>query len=298
MQLIQELLSRAKRGDRLSPSISQITYGELPILVIDHPLCQAAIALQGAHLLFWQPAHTTSPVIWLSEQAQFVAGKAIRGGVPICWPWFNKLGGQPSHGFARISEWQRMSYFEDENGVELVLQLKDSEATRQIWDYAFTLQLVIKLSSTCQLLLQSFGDFTATGALHSYFGVEQIGDVRLSGLGETYQESLATENPPQIAGQLRIDQPVDRIYTHAEASSLLEEPQRKINITHIGATDVVVWNPWQQGAQAMTDMADDGYQTMLCVESARITQPMLNKQDASNQLGVLIEVIDNSAVNN
>lgn len=203
MSIFKDILNNSVSEKSISPSVQQTTFGELPILVIKHKICSAAVSLQGAHLLFWQPITESTPVIWLSQKAIFKHGKAIRGGVPVCWPWFGKLG-DPMHGFARIVEWTLDSCKEDENGVELVLSLTNNQQTQAFFTKPFNVWLTIHLGKTCQITLSCQGDFEATSALHTYFGVNNIANVVVKGLGKTYEERLAVVNKPAIEGQLTL----------------------------------------------------------------------------------------------
>ncbi len=151
--------------EQISPYISQRQLDELPVVVVSHPKVRAAISLQGAHLLAWQPSGA-KPAIWLSNNTPFKKGNAIRGGVPICWPWFGPVA-KPSHGFARNQPWGLTAHDEDENGVILTFTLKDNEQTRSLWPHAFTLIARFKLGEECEIELESHGDYQATAALHA-----------------------------------------------------------------------------------------------------------------------------------
>ena len=176
-------------SEQISPYISQRQLDELGVVVVSHPKVRAAVALQGAHLLAWQPSGE-QPVIWLSNNTPFAKGKAIRGGVPICWPWFGPVA-QPSHGFARNQPWSLTAHDEDDNGVILTFTLKDNEQTRKLWPHAFTLIARFKLGAECEIELESHGDYQATAALHSYFQVGDIDRVSVAGLGEPYIDKVA-----------------------------------------------------------------------------------------------------------
>lgn len=274
---------------QLTPTIAIVQQDELELLVVKHATCQAAIALQGAHLLFWQPTEQRRPVIWLSEKAQFKSGKAIRGGVPICWPWFNQLG-TPSHGFARISLWQLTQYNENEHEVSLIFTLTDTSQTRQLWPHAFNATMTMILGKQGYLELSMFGDYQATGALHSYFNIDDINQIKVTGLGTDYRDALSVPNQPKLDGELTFDQAVDRSYTHANVINYIHDIDRTIKLTHHNNSEVVTWNPWQTGAKAMVDMVDDGYKTMVCVETARITKPLIVTPTQSEKLAVTIEI--------
>lgn len=290
MSIFKDILNNSVSKKSISPSVQQTTFGELPILVIKHKICSAAVSLQGAHLLFWQPITESTPVIWLSQKAIFKHGKAIRGGVPVCWPWFGKLG-DPMHGFARIVEWTLDSCKEDENGVELVLSLTNNQQTQAFFTKPFNVWLTIHLGKTCQITLSCQGDFEATSALHTYFGVNNIANVVVKGLGKTYEERLAVVNKPAIEGQLTFNQEVDRIYNNANKIITISDGDRTIQLTNTEASDVVTWNPWIDKSKSMADFADEEYQSMVCVETACINKPLKLSMMQKTTYGFKIELV-------
>ena len=173
--------------EQLSAYVSVRRLGELAVVVVDHPRVRAAVALQGAHLVAWQPAGE-EPVIWLSDVTAFEEGVAIRGGVPVCWPWFGPAG-KPAHGFARTSTFELDSHSTDELGAQLALRLRADERTKGLWPHEFELLVRFTLGQACEITLEAHGDFESTGALHSYFNVGDISGVSVSGLGVPYHRS-------------------------------------------------------------------------------------------------------------
>lgn len=290
MSIVKQILDSQVSGASLSASVNQSTFGELPVLVIKHKTCSAAVSLQGAHLLFWQPSTETTPVIWLSQKANFKKEVAIRGGVPVCWPWFGKLG-DPMHGFARLVEWQLDSCKEDNNGVDLTLSLTNNQQTERFFTKPFHAWLTIHVGQTCEVTLSCQGDFEATSALHTYLGINNIHDVIVKGLGDSYQERLLVENKPAVQGQLTVNQEVDRIYTNADDVITIADGKRTIKLTNVNASDVVTWNPWIDKAKTMADFADEEYQSMVCVESCRINKPLKLTATQKSAYGFKIEVI-------
>lgn len=290
MNIFKDILDSAVSGKSLSPSIKQSTFGELPILVIKHKICSAAISLQGAQLLFWQPSTESTPVVWLSKKAIFKKGTAIRGGVPVCWPWFGKLG-DPMHGFARLVEWKLDSYKEDEKGVDLVLSLTNSQQTEPFFTKSFNVWLTIHLGKTCQITLSCQGDFDATSALHTYFGINNIDHVVVKGLGEIYEERLGVVNNPAVAGQLTFNQEVDRIYTNPNKMIIITDGHRTIQLTNTNSSDIVTWNPWVEKSKSMVDFADEEYKSMVCVETSRINNVLKLSSTQKTTYGFKIELI-------
>jgi len=274
--------------EQITPVISQRKIDELPIIVVTHPKCRAAVALQGAHLLAWQP-EGKEPVLWLSSESAYKTGVAIRGGVPICWPWFGPAG-KPAHGFARNLPWELTSHSEDANGVELLLTLKDSAETREVWPHAFTLTARFTLGETCHIELESTGDFETTSALHAYFNIGDIDKVAVSGLGNHFIDKVNAGKPSEQQGDLTFRGQTDRIFTQPEATSLIVDAalNRTLVIEHHHNCDVVAWNPGAELSVSMKDMADDSYKTMVCVETGAVTTPQKSTVSAPAKLAVTI----------
>ena len=251
---------------QISPYISQRQLDELSVVVVSHPKVRAAVTLQGAHLIGWQPSGER-PVIWLSENTPFKAGNAIRGGVPICWPWFGPAG-KPSHGFARNQPWRLTAHDEDQDGVILTFTLQDNEQTRKLWPHAFTLIARFKLGESCEIELESHGDYQATAALHSYFQIGDIARVSVAGLGETYLDKVANGAETRQSGDVTFS------------------GQRTIEVQHHYMSDVIAWNPGAELSCSMADMANDGYKTMVCVETGRLSKPLLAQGEQPARLAV------------
>lgn len=288
--LIIEKLFMLPIEQALSPHISIRKMDELAILVIEHPQVKASIALQGAHLLSWQPAGAQQ-AIWLSNETAFKTGTAIRGGIPICWPWFGPAG-KPSHGFARNQLWTLMQHSDDQAGVNLTLKLIQNEETLSLWPHDFTLLAHFTLGKQCKISLEAQGDYRCTAALHSYLAVTDIQQVDVGGLGKHYIDKVAQGAEAEQNGNLHINAQTDRIYTQPEVHSHMTDHAmpRTIDVHHHGHSDVVVWNPWQAVSASMADMADEGYRTMICVETAHISQPLIAQPNRPATLGVTLSL--------
>ncbi|MCR0997928.1 D-hexose-6-phosphate mutarotase [Serratia rubidaea] len=271
---------------QISPYISQRQLDELSVVVVSHPKVRAAVTLQGAHLISWQPSGER-PVIWLSDNTPFKTGNAIRGGVPICWPWFGPAG-KPSHGFARNQPWRLTAHDEDQDGVILTFTLQDNEQTRKLWPHAFMLIARFKLGESCEIELESHGDYQATAALHSYFQIGDIARISVAGLGETYLDKVANGAEARQSGEVTFSGQTDRIYTQPAACSLIKDPalQRTIEVQHHHMSDVIAWNPGAELSCSMADMANDGYKTMVCVETGRLSKPLLAQGERPARLAV------------
>lgn len=251
---------------------------DFEFVIIEHPNFDAAFTLHGAHLLHFQ-LKDQAPIIWLSKTAIYNEQKAIRGGVPICWPWFGpadkSLGDNlPGHGFVRTSKWSVKNINELANGVEIEFLLKNNEQTRKIWPYQFELVLKATLTDTVKLELISKNTgtetFTYNAALHTYLNISSPEACQVKGLGNAYIDKLNAGQSETSDGNLQINAPIDSIYEKAPGTVVLEDSgfKRQLTINNSGNDSEVVWSPWIEGAQAFADMPDDGYQTMLCIESA------------------------------
>lgn len=277
--------------EQISPYISQRKMGDLPILVVAHPEVRAAVALQGAQLIAWQPSGE-QPVIWLSEKTAWTPGKAIRGGVPICWPWFGPAG-EPAHGFARTMPWTLSAHDENDESVMLTLVLNSNEQTKKYWPHDFTLFARFRFAGRCEIELEAHGDFEATAALHSYFCVADIAGVEVSGLGNSFIDKVnnGTEGRSESGKQTYPDR-TDRIHTRPEDCSVITDGagKRALEVHHHYQSDVVTWNPGPALSCSMGDMANEGYKTMVCVETAHISTPMISAEEAPSRLAATIRV--------
>ncbi len=277
--------------NQITPFISQRQAGDLPVIVINHPKVRAAVALQGAQLIAWQPAGE-EPVLWLSEKTAYVNGKAIRGGVPICWPWFGPAG-EPAHGFARNLPWKLTAHDENAECVMLTFVLDSNEQTKRIWPHDFTLFARFRLGAQCDIELEAHGDYESTGAFHSYFAVADIADVEVSGLGPHFIDKVrGGVEGESVDGKQRYSGQVDRIHTQPEGCSVINDHagNRLIEVYHHHHSDVVTWNPGVELSCSMGDMPNDGYKTMLCVETARISRPMKSAGEKPARLATTLRL--------
>ncbi len=260
-----------------SVSINQDKEGAAYVLV-NHSKASASFSLFGGHLLHFRP-QGEQDLVWLSSLAVLDGSKAIRGGAPICWPWFGpaakELGeGLPSHGFARTSQWQVSDALEQDGQVQLILTLSSNEQTLALWPHQFELTLIATISDSLKLeLITKNTDKTAfryAGALHTYLNISQPDQVSLTGLGTSYVDDLDNKTIKTSGGQLIVDNAIDSVYIEPEQTVVLSDKgvDHQIKVSNQGNDSVVVWTPWIEGAKSMTDMQDDGYKTMFCVESA------------------------------
>lgn len=281
--------------EQISSALSRRLMDELDVIVIDHPQVKASFALQGAHLLSWKP-QGEDEALWLSGNTPFKNGVALRGGVPICWPWFGPAAqqGLPAHGFARNLAWTLKAHNEDDKGVVLTFELHSSEASRQYWPHDFTLFARYKLGKTCEIELEAHGDFETTSALHTYFNVGDIHAVKVSGLGDRFIDKVNNAQEDALTdGVQTFPDRTDRVYLNPEACSVINDSalNRTIEVIHHHHTNVVAWNPGPALSASMTDMPDDGYKTFVCVESACATAPQKTTEEKPSRLAQTIRVV-------
>lgn len=250
--------------------------GEAGLVVaeVSNAHAEATVALQGAQVLSWAPRRE-KPVIWLSPAAKLAPGKSIRGGVPICWPWFGPHASDPSrpnHGYARIARWE---VFASEGSTRISLRLVEDDATRALWPHTTPVEMHITVGAAleCELVTRNAWNLPVTvgDALHTYFAVGDVREVAIDGLdGTSYLDKVDGGTRKQQTGPVTISAETDRIYLDSIADCVIRDPvlKRAIRISKRGSHSTVVWNPWTDKAAKMGDLGDDGYLHMLCVESA------------------------------
>jgi D-hexose-6-phosphate mutarotase len=248
----------------------------------------ANIALQGAHIATFQP-RGEEPVIWLSPHAKFAPGKSIRGGVPVCWPWFgahktdSKL---PGHGYARTVPWELFETKALPDGSTFLrFGLIESDATRAQWPHASTVQLeaTVGKSLRVELVTKNTGGsaFELGEALHTYFHISDVANMTIRGLENCeYLDKVQDFARFTQKDGIVIDSEVDRVYVNTPATCVIEDRglKRAIRIVKQGSHSTVVWNPWTEKAEKMGDFGKDGYRGMVCVESGNAFENVITLQ--------------------
>lgn len=272
-----------------------ITFGLTPLGGIVAHLTSgghhASVALQGAQVLSWQPAGHTE-VLWLSPKAKLGTGTAVRGGIPVCWPWFAihpQDPAKPLHGFVRTRVWDVVASSISHGMVRLGLRTQTRADDTALWPHAAEVALTVELGSSLSLALSTRNTGAAalplTEALHSYFRVGDIARVHVEGLdGRTYIDKVAAnDRKTQAEAQLRIYGEVDRIYLGDTAKVALVDAglRRRIEVASGGSRSTVVWNPWTERSAHMPDVGADGYRTMLCVETANAGDDLITLKPGS-----------------
>ncbi|MEM1355886.1 MAG: D-hexose-6-phosphate mutarotase [Planctomycetota bacterium] len=267
----QDLNAKFAVGEALTFSPGE---GGLTRAVIQTPACRAEVYLHGGHITRWQPAGHDE-VLWLSQRANFLYDMPIRGGIPICFPWFagNKPADRPnapSHGYARTQNWQVADTRHTGQGVGIIL-------ATTIEDYGLTYHAEFGEALHLSLTVTNNADQPQTfeEALHTYFTVSQIKGIQVTGLeGAEYLHTVGGANTLHTQGDtpLTFDQETDRVY-RSDAAVMLHDPGlgRDIHIIKGDSQSTVVWNPWMDKAAAMSDFGDDEWPGMVCIESGNIT---------------------------
>ncbi|MCX7167793.1 MAG: D-hexose-6-phosphate mutarotase [Rhodocyclales bacterium] len=245
----------------------------------------ASIALQGAHVMSYQPAGH-APLIWLSKLAKFAPGKSIRGGVPVCWPWFGAHPDNtqfPGHGFARTVPWQLIDAgLLPDHRVRLEFELLQSETTRAQWPHASTVRNIVTVGPELEVELATTNTgakpFELGQALHTYFEIGDIRKATLTGLEACeYIDKMDGGGRKSQQGAVNFTQETDRIYLATRGHCEIHDPVlgRRILITSTGSGSTVVWNPWTEKADKMGDFGPDGHLGMVCVETANAADDVI-----------------------
>lgn len=255
--------------------------GGLLCLAVDSAQGRAQVYFQGAHVAAWHPAGSAHPVLWLSRSSYFEPGRPIRGGVPICFPWFGPHREDPSapaHGFARLREWTLTEAHEDPDGtVRLALELAGEDLS-PLWPHRFRAVHRIQVGRSLRMALEvrneGTGSFTFEEALHTYLGVSDIRRVEITGLeGADYLDKMAASaRVREGSGPIRFSGETDRIYVDTHAACTVRDSglSRRIAVSKEGSDATVVWNPWIAKARAMPDFGDDEWTEMVCVETCNV----------------------------
>jgi glucose-6-phosphate 1-epimerase len=263
------------------PGAAQITAGNGGLLrvSISTPAATGEIYLHGAQLTSWRPAGGEE-VIFLSQRSQFEPGKAIRGGIPVCFPWFrNKVDDPkaPSHGFVRTKDWQLDEVEMRGDGVMVSLSTLSDEGTKAWWPHDFHLlhRVILGVGLTQELVVTNTGTtpLRFEEALHTYYRVGGAEAIRISGLdGVAYLDNTDANREKRQVGDIVFTGQTDSAYLDTIHAVEIADPvlHRRIRLTKQNSRTTVVWNPWSTGAQSLADLGDDEWRAMACVEASNI----------------------------
>lgn len=275
--------------------IEPTSIGTLSGWRITTPYGSALVARQGAQLLSYTPAGGR-PLIWLSEQAIFKPGIPVRGGIPICWPWFGVYDRNPqavrdsvgapagaaSHGWVRQVDWLAATQYMEDDSVVLEFTFEAPREHAPGWKHHAQLGLQMRFGKTIEMTLsvrnQGTVPLTTTLALHTYLAVSDSRHVNIHGLeGHRYLDTTQDWQPRQQQGVVTLDGETDRIYLDTATPITLHDPgwQRDIRLHATGSKSAVVWNPGAAKCAGLKYMADDAWPHMACIETARVLDDAL-----------------------
>lgn len=274
--------------------------GGLEVLTVTASVAEARIFLHGAQLTHWQP-RGSEPVIFTSQQSAYRLGTAIRGGIPVCLPWFGPRDEAPAHGFLRNRLWELEALEQAGDGdVQARFIARADDATLAIWPHEFAARLTYTIGATLQMDLEmennSAEGFTFSEALHTYFAVGDARQSRVEGLdGALYRDFPDRSQLSTQQGPIVFSEEIDRVYVNTGATCVLVDPllDRCIAVEKSGSNSTVVWNPWTAKAAAMADLGDDEWPGMVCIETANAFENSITlPPGTSHQMKVRISVTE------
>jgi glucose-6-phosphate 1-epimerase len=272
-------------------------------ITISNKHADADICLYGAHVTSFKPRNTLD-ILWLSPESEFEVGKPIRGGIPVCFPWFgvNKTDSSlPPHGFARLMYWEVLQTATKPTGeTEVVLQLCSSDETRSYWPHDFCLQMNIVVGKVLKINMvvtnTSNQIFNYSGALHSYFSLSAIENLSIKGLqGAEYLDLVSSEHKNQEEEYLQIQEETDFHFLNTEADVIIDDSifRRRIKIAKSGSKVTTVWNPWIEKCARISGLPDNAYETFVCVETVNAFDDTIKLAPGESHTTTAIIGLDN-----
>lgn len=249
---------------------------DLPCLQLACGPASAVISLYGAQLLSYQP-EPGQELLWLSPQAAWHQQQAIRGGVPVCWPWFGPVSpvfnpGQlklPNHGLVRNRLWQqtKSELTAQHCLVSLSIDVEDIPRINKTVSLHLTLTLT---AESLAIQLDCAEPMLQQAALHSYFAVRELADTHVSPLPRCYLDKTLAGKQIETDTPLRFTGEIDRVYPQPASELRLSSGNRQLRINQLGQDATVIWNPWLERSKTLSDLEEDGYRHFVCVETARL----------------------------
>ena len=272
-----------------------IRKGELDVIQIDHPLVRATLLLQGAQLVEFSPQKNDfNNLLWLSKSVEYKQGKPLRGGIPICWPWFGNLEKnpdniqqqvksehRPAHGMVRDIPWHISSIKESCESVIVELNVQSNESTLNIWPFDFSLiaRFTFSQTLTLELITENTGKecFAFSQALHTYLPTSDITQTYIHNADQAqYIDALDDWKEKVQQGRVVFNQETDRLYFFKKNSKSeqfklrVETPGHQLNLTTKNSLSAVIWNPWIEKSQRLSQFSAEDYESMYCIESANV----------------------------
>lgn len=235
----------------------------------------AEVSLYGAQVMTYR-ATGHGPVLFLSDKAVYEEGKAIRGGIPLCWPWFGKREQLPAHGFARTSMWRVLSSSYCDESVELCLGLTDTPESKALFPYTFAVQLRINLGQSLELELitrnAGIAPLPISPAFHPYFRVMRSKEISICDIDGAKFENFIDGEPGKISGDFKLEGQTDMLLHPPRNHAEITDPvlARKIDLTFSGTKSFVLWNPGAEVCKTIADLSPEAYERFVCVEPASV----------------------------
>ena len=299
----------------------QVKIDQLEAIKIEHPLFSATLLLQGAQLIEFTPTNTENNLLWLSDTVEYKQGKPLRGGIPICWPWFGNLNQNPApiqdqmqnqiksqlqdvssvsaHGFARSQPWAIKHIHEDCHFVEVTLILSSNSATKELWPFDFELEATFKFSKTLKLTLTTINTdnkpFCISQALHSYLPTADINRSYIHDAhNATYIDALDDWKEKKQIGRIGFSEETDRLYffDSRHYSLTLATPKQSLLIHNENSQSAVIWNPWSEKSKRLSQFSPHDFHHMLCIETANVGSD-IKKIDTGEQAKISVELVLN-----
>lgn len=263
------------------PGIAQVIQGNggLPLVKIATPVAAGEMYLHGGHATSWEPAGQQE-VLFVSPRSLWADGHAIRGGVPICFPWFGDKADDaqaPAHGFVRTRSWQLESIEQAGDAVTVSMFTASDDSTKKWWPADF--RLVHRVMFGAELVLQLVMTNTGSAplrfeeAMHAYHRVGDVPQARVAGLDAVhYLDKTDSYREKTQHGDVAIESETDRVYLNTPHPLALRDPvlHREIQVTKENSLTTVVWNPWAEKARALADLGEDQWKQMLCIETSNV----------------------------
>jgi glucose-6-phosphate 1-epimerase len=264
------------------PGAAQVVEGNggLPKVRITSPEVVGEMYLHGAHVTSWKPVGGEE-VLFLSSQSRWEDGHAIRGGVPICFPWFGGRADDPTapaHGFVRTKAWQLESIAKVGGAVTVSMFTESNEGTKRWWpaDFRLVHRATFGRELSLELVVTNTGrtSLRFEEALHTYYRVRNIEKTRVRGLdGVHYLDKTDRNEEKTQQGEIVIVSETDRVYLNTRDAIELDDPvlHRRTRVTKENSRTTVVWNPWVQKARALSDLGDEEWMQMICIETSNVS---------------------------
>ncbi|NJK55112.1 MAG: D-hexose-6-phosphate mutarotase [Pleurocapsa sp. SU_5_0] len=260
--------------------------GNFPLIKINNEHAEATISVYAGQVLSFKPVGQVEDLMFLSSQAYYQTGKAIKGGTPICWPWFGpdpEGKGRASHGFVRDRLWQvRDVVITQDGATQVTMGLVDTSETRAIWNYSFDFSVMITVGKVLKITLVTRNtgseSFAITQALHTYFKIGDINQVTVLGLeNKAYIDKVDRGQQKTQSGAITFSGECDRIYLDVPAQLAINDRalNRQITVTATNSKTAIVWNPGADISAKMADLGDRDYENFVCVETANAADEVI-----------------------